>query len=396
MCLNIVILSVIQTGKSPPMEIDTLQTPLEEEKAEEHFSRLDVDYYNFRLEHGDCLANFGMAVMEERQIRTKVELDKEFLVDLDEPRKRLLNYLDEAIEHNFGAAAFKAGSLFEEGIVLPLEGEKAVEYYEKALALGYTYAAVRLGYLYKSGPMSLKGQPKVKSDRRKSLEYFEMAAEKWPAAALQVAQAYYRRHGFTSEEHSRTYQTDPNDEKAAHLFSLAADKNSWISARMLSDILLMDRADVPKRRMDDAKRQQPKRVRQLEYAVALLKSIPQSDQKKCFIIGWDDSYKLACRLLEAAKKGNRAMDFDPVKLTSWTKWSPAFKAIGPPRNSRRSNGAAGIRKHISEAEKKSIEEKRREVLMGSLMSQVKVRLKGGPPKRSPTRPRATIASGPGV
>lgn len=91
--------------------------------------------------------------------------------------KRIWEALD---ERNFGEAAFNLGILYEDGLGVPRDMERALGYYRRGALLGSPKAMFRVGLLY------WLGAPGVAVDREEGRRYLSMAA----AAGDSEAQRY--------------------------------------------------------------------------------------------------------------------------------------------------------------------------------------------------------------
>ncbi|EJU02159.1 hypothetical protein DACRYDRAFT_99886 [Dacryopinax primogenitus] len=373
-----------QTNSKPPVNVQLWNNANDEDIAEEATSRLDIDYYKLRLEHGDYKAQIGMAFLEETAIRQKLKEGKYVQEDLDEARQRLVHYLESAVEHNFAGAAFKLGQLYEEGIVLPQDAGKMVHFYEQAIVLGNLAGAVRLAELYQSrGKYLSNGNvPILPLDRAKAIFYHEISARRFAASAAAAGIAYFRRPSASFREHTLSFGVKPDDARAAFYLGLASDQGSWVSRRHLADMLILDRTDVPEEKRDDTARRQSKRVRQLEYAVNLLENIPDDSNRSnvSFLVGLKQARELANTLLQKAMAGERAMDFDPMELTQWRPWrssTHALKVLAREQNNRQ--GRNKYEDRLTPPETRDFQvmmDKRRDMELSDLLSLVKEKNSG--------------------
>ena len=109
--------------------------------------------------------------------------------------KRIWEALD---ERNFGEAAFNLGILYEDGLGVPRDIDRALGYYRRGAILGSPKAMFRAGVMY------WLGAPGVAVDRAEGRRYFSMAA----AAGDSEAQRYLAADSSGAEANDPVLRAD--------------------------------------------------------------------------------------------------------------------------------------------------------------------------------------------
>jgi TPR repeat protein len=109
--------------------------------------------------------------------------------------RRIWEALD---ERSFGEAAFNLGILYEDGLGVARDMERALNYYRRGAMLGSPKAMFRTGLLY------WLGAPGVPVDRGEGRRFLSMAA----AAGDSEAQRYLAAEGSTAESDDPVFRAD--------------------------------------------------------------------------------------------------------------------------------------------------------------------------------------------
>ena len=110
------------------------------------------------------------------------------------------------------------GFLYRSGYEVKKDINKAIQYYEKALSLGYAISGRALGDIYKIG------EPGIKKDNKKMLNYYSKAAELGDAFANAELSTYYL---------SGKYGLEQDDSKSVSLLKRSAELgNAWAKSRL--------------------------------------------------------------------------------------------------------------------------------------------------------------------
>ena len=127
---------------------------------------------------------------------------------ITEDYDKAFKYYQMAAAQNDPIALNNLGSLYFNGIGVPVNYQKAIELFEKAAAVGNSEAALNLGFIYLSGRNASSNAPHA-------VQLFKQAAEAGsPIAKYMLGYAYYRGFGIKKDEN-----------KAAVLIKEVADKD---------------------------------------------------------------------------------------------------------------------------------------------------------------------------
>ena len=134
-----------------------------------------------KAKRGDAEAQFKVGRMYEKGLGVKQDYNK------------AREYYEKAAAQNVGLAFVNLGYTYEKGLGVKQDYNKACEYYEKAAAQNVGLAFVNLGYTYEKGLG-------VKQDYNKAREYYEKAAAQNVGMAFNnLGYMYEQGHGVKQD-----------------------------------------------------------------------------------------------------------------------------------------------------------------------------------------------------
>lgn len=164
-------LSPLEELQLSAKSLEPFRTPSAKKTLEQKKMRDDaLKYWREKAKEGDGLAMYEVCKLLE-----------------DEPDSsdELASLYEKASQQGVVAATRDMGLCYMNGIGVPRNGKKAVEYLQKAVDYGDREAATHLGYLYYTGMGRTKDSNEIKKDYDKALTYLSMAA------AYEIPEAMY-------------------------------------------------------------------------------------------------------------------------------------------------------------------------------------------------------------
>lgn len=107
-----------------------------------------------------------------------------------------MNLYKKACEYNSPRAFFRIGRMYEKGLGVAQDGNKALEYYLKASEWNYVDAIFNIGCMYGSGEL-------IPENHKKSIEYYMKACELGDADATYVVGVLYKYGLGVDEDESK-------------------------------------------------------------------------------------------------------------------------------------------------------------------------------------------------
>lgn len=154
------------------------------------------------------------ALKHAPSLRVKYQLARAYLAA--EKYNEAKTLYEELISSNYAMAFYDLAVMYDEGLSLSIDGERAVNLYRKAADLGIIQSYAQLGALYFYGT-------KVPKSIQIALENYSLGAAKGEPYAI-YSMAWMHANGFNGQ---------PSVEEVASLFEKAASKGNGLAANEL-------------------------------------------------------------------------------------------------------------------------------------------------------------------
>jgi len=141
-------------------------------------------------------------------------------VGVPQDYQKALEWYEKATSNGAKNAPAQIGNMYEKGFGVKQNYEKAAEYYKRSIELDGSLGYARMGYLYETG----KG---VQLDRVKAVEYYDKAIAKGNYHAMTLLGLLYQ-HGNGG--------LDRNEEKAIELYKQAIDHGDPLAMTRLGEM----------------------------------------------------------------------------------------------------------------------------------------------------------------
>ena len=143
--------------------------------------------------------------------------------------EKAIKLYDKAILSGSSSALNSMGLLYQNGDGVDQDAKKALEYYEKAAGLGEVNAMLNAGTIYQYGAEN------VEVDVEKALEYYKMAADKGDASAVSKYDALIASQAYNLAYYYDSDPTNSDPEKAFNYALKGAEAGSTECMIMVGD-----------------------------------------------------------------------------------------------------------------------------------------------------------------